>query len=44
MCCGFTIQVLPSQDPLDSPDFNPVDYINQLFPTEQVGGINYYCM
>lgn len=24
-----------SSDPLDAPDFNPVDYINQLFPTEQ---------
>lgn len=29
------MQVLPSNDPLDSPDFNPVDYINTLFPTEQ---------
>ncbi|XP_071094311.1 vacuolar protein sorting-associated protein 53 homolog [Haliotis cracherodii] len=28
-------QVLPSNDPLDRPDFNPVDYINSLFPTEQ---------
>lgn len=28
-------QVLPSDDPLDRPDFNPVDYINSLFPTEQ---------
>ncbi|KAH9498665.1 Vacuolar protein sorting-associated protein 53 [Bulinus truncatus] len=28
-------QVLPSDDPLDKPDFNPVDYINTLFPTEQ---------
>ncbi|KAK3586403.1 hypothetical protein CHS0354_013107 [Potamilus streckersoni] len=28
-------QVLPSDDPLDKPDFNPVDYINSLFPTEQ---------
>lgn len=28
-------QVLPSEDPLDRPDFNPVDYINTLFPTEQ---------
>nr|XP_006823125.1 PREDICTED: vacuolar protein sorting-associated protein 53 homolog [Saccoglossus kowalevskii] len=28
-------QVLPSNDPLDRPDFNAVDYINQLFPTEQ---------
>lgn len=29
------MQVLPSNDPLDQPDFNPVDYINTLFPTEQ---------
>ena len=29
------LQVLPSDDPLDRPDFNPVDYINSLFPTEQ---------
>lgn len=28
-------QVLPSKDPLDQPDFNPVDYINTIFPTEQ---------
>ncbi|XP_021916800.1 vacuolar protein sorting-associated protein 53 homolog [Zootermopsis nevadensis] len=28
-------QVLPSNDPLDQPDFNAVDYINTLFPTEQ---------
>ncbi|KAH7960865.1 hypothetical protein HPB49_024077 [Dermacentor silvarum] len=28
-------QVFPSTDPLDSPNFNPVDYINTLFPTEQ---------
>ena len=30
------LQVCPSSDPLDSKDFNPIDYINQLFPTEQV--------
>lgn len=29
------LQVLQSTDPLDSPDFNTIDYINQLFPTEQ---------
>lgn len=29
-------QVCPSSDPLDSKDFNHIDYINQLFPTEQV--------
>lgn len=28
-------KVLPSTDPLDQPDFNTVDYINSLFPTEQ---------
>lgn len=28
-------QVLQSTDPLDGPDFNPTDYINHLFPTEQ---------
>ncbi|KAK6623010.1 hypothetical protein RUM43_008862 [Polyplax serrata] len=28
-------QVLPSNDPLDQPDFNVVDYINSIFPTEQ---------
>ncbi|EAA11410.4 AGAP006623-PA [Anopheles gambiae str. PEST] len=28
-------QVLQSSDPLDQPDFNPTDYINQLFPNEQ---------
>ncbi len=26
---------MPSDDPLDVADFNPVDYINSLFPTEQ---------
>ena len=30
-----SFQVLPSDDPLDRQDFNPVDYINSLFPTEQ---------
>lgn len=28
-------QVLPSTDPLDRPDFNAVEFINNLFPTEQ---------
>ncbi|XP_011495471.1 PREDICTED: vacuolar protein sorting-associated protein 53 homolog [Ceratosolen solmsi marchali] len=28
-------KVCPSNDPLDQPDFNAVDYINSLFPTEQ---------
>nr|SVE79980.1 EOG090X024P [Daphnia magna] len=27
--------VFPSHDPLDRADFNPIDYINNLFPTEQ---------
>jgi hypothetical protein len=27
--------VIPSNDPLDRLDFNAVDYINTLFPTEQ---------
>lgn len=27
--------LLPSEDPLDQPDFSTVDYINTLFPTEQ---------
>lgn len=25
-------EILPSQDPLDNPDFNAVDYINNMFP------------
>ncbi len=29
------MQILPSSDPLDDPDFSTVDYINRLFPTEQ---------
>lgn len=28
-------QVIPSDDPLDQPDFNIVEHINSLFPTEQ---------
>ncbi|CAG9826646.1 unnamed protein product [Diabrotica balteata] len=28
-------EVFPSKDPLDEPDFNSIDYINSLFPTEQ---------
>ena len=36
-CCLFlSFQVISGNDPLDSKDFNPVDYINTLFPTEQV--------
>ena len=30
------VQVISNTDPLDGKDFNPVDYINTLFPTEQV--------
>ncbi|XP_012861279.3 vacuolar protein sorting-associated protein 53 homolog [Echinops telfairi] len=29
------VPVFPSQDPLDHADFNAVEYINTLFPTEQ---------
>ncbi len=33
--------VLPSDDPLDRPDFDSVDYINEMFPTEQsLGGLD----
>ena len=32
----LVVQVCPTSDPLDSKDFDPIDYINQLFPTEQV--------
>ncbi|KAL6064374.1 Vacuolar protein sorting-associated protein 53 [Balamuthia mandrillaris] len=28
-------EILPSNDPLDAPDFDPVDYINHMFPNEQ---------
>ena len=27
-------EVLPSNDPLDRADFNPIDFINAQFPTE----------
>jgi hypothetical protein len=27
--------ILPSDDPLDRPDFDLVEYINELFPNEQ---------
>lgn len=26
---------MPSDDPVDVANFNPIDYINSLFPTEQ---------
>ena len=25
-------EILPSDDPLDDPNFNPIDYINKIFP------------
>ncbi len=28
-------EIVPSTDPIDSPDFNPIDYINAMFPNEQ---------
>lgn len=31
----FLFQVISSNDPLDEPEFNSVNYINSLFPTEQ---------
>lgn len=31
----FMEQVLPNSDQLDNPDFNTINYINSLFPTEQ---------
>uniref|UniRef100_A0A8D2NCB5 Vacuolar protein sorting-associated protein 53 homolog n=1 Tax=Zonotrichia albicollis TaxID=44394 RepID=A0A8D2NCB5_ZONAL len=36
VCFPPSFQVFPSQDPLDRADFNAVEYINALFPTEQV--------
>lgn len=36
VCFPLSFQVFPSQDPLDRADFNAVEYINALFPTEQV--------
>uniref|UniRef100_A0A803W144 Vacuolar protein sorting-associated protein 53 homolog n=1 Tax=Ficedula albicollis TaxID=59894 RepID=A0A803W144_FICAL len=35
VCFPPSLQVFPSQDPLDRADFNAVEYINALFPTEQ---------
>ena len=31
----YSCQVLSRDDPLDKADFNAVDYINTLFPSEQ---------
>ena len=28
-------EIFPSDDPLDVPDFEQIDYINKMFPTEQ---------
>uniref|UniRef100_A0A6Q2XEZ7 Vps53 N-terminal domain-containing protein n=1 Tax=Esox lucius TaxID=8010 RepID=A0A6Q2XEZ7_ESOLU len=33
--CAHLLRVFPSQDLLDRADFNAVEYINTLFPTEQ---------
>jgi len=35
ICLFNPFQVFPSDDPLDKADFNPIEYINNLFPTEQ---------
>uniref|UniRef100_A0A8C0JCR6 VPS53 subunit of GARP complex n=1 Tax=Chelonoidis abingdonii TaxID=106734 RepID=A0A8C0JCR6_CHEAB len=35
MLSQIHLAVFPSQDPLDRADFNAVEYINTLFPTEQ---------
>ena len=39
LICLFSTQVCPSNNPLDKKDFNPIDYINELFPNEQVGTV-----
>jgi hypothetical protein len=28
-------EILPSADPIDTPEFNPIEYINTMFPNEQ---------
>lgn len=33
---SVTVKVFPSDDPMDKRDFDPVKYINELFPSEQV--------
>src|SRR4051812_11885871 len=36
-------EVLPSDDPLDSPEFDPVEFINARFPTERsLDGLDAY--
>ena len=35
-CFSYYFKVISGTDPLDGKDFNPIDYINALFPTEQV--------
>ncbi len=32
----YNSQVFPSDDPMDRADFDPIKYINEYFPTEQV--------
>ena len=36
----LSMQVYPSSNPLDQKDFNPIDYINELFPSEQVNPLH----
>ena len=37
-------EVLPSDDPLDAADFDPVAYMNAKFPTEEsLGSIDAFC-
>ena len=39
--CSSRTQVYPSSNPLDQKDFNPIDYINELYPSEQVCHVVY---
>jgi len=36
-------EILPSADAIDSPEFNPIEYINSMFPNEQslIGILNF---
>jgi hypothetical protein len=36
ICLPLCLQMFPSDDPLEAPDFDTVQYINSLFPNEQV--------
>ena len=46
LCCmipaslPLSMQVYPSSNPLDQKDFSPIDYINELFPSEQVNPLS----